>query len=347
VLFGSGCSPTYVLRAGYEEAKILWRRQPIDRLLSDPQLDARTRVQLETVQLVRRFAADTLRLRVGGSYSTLSEVDGQQAVHVVTAARRFELRPHLWWFPIIGNVPYKGYFDASEAAAEARRLEASDHDTLVRPAIAFSTLGWFDDPVLSTVLRYERVLLAESILHELLHNTVYVAGHADFDESFATFVGHRGCIEFFSSLGDTAALQRATAAWSDALRFSDFLEALVQRLRAAYAMPMTPAQRDDLFESAQLEFRALPMQTSRYSDFGARPLNNAIILHEWLYARALRSFEAVAQRQPDLARTVELVISSVKRRSATPFDALAELARAAQTETREKSDVGAVERRGQ
>ena len=111
----SGCSPAYVLRAGYEEAKILWRRQPIEEILARNDLDESVRDKLGLVLRARKFAEEDLGLRVGGSYGTFASVDADQIVHVVTAAQRFRLEPHTWWFPIVGRVPYKGFF--SEAAA--------------------------------------------------------------------------------------------------------------------------------------------------------------------------------------------------------------------------------------
>src|SRR5262249_12591676 len=106
----SACSPTYVLRAGYEEAKILWRREPLQRVPQRSDLDAETRGKLELALAVRAFARDALHLRVDHSYATFVRVDADALVHVVTAAYRLRLEPYTWWFPIVGRVPYKGFF---------------------------------------------------------------------------------------------------------------------------------------------------------------------------------------------------------------------------------------------
>ena len=100
-----GCSVGYVLRAGYEEARILWRREPIEALLRQPQLDASTRSKLELVLAVRRFAAERLHLNVNGSFGSFARVDRDQVVHVVSAAHRLRLEPYTWWFPLLGRVP--------------------------------------------------------------------------------------------------------------------------------------------------------------------------------------------------------------------------------------------------
>jgi predicted aminopeptidase len=323
VLLLSACSPTYVLRAGYEEAKILWRREPIERLLQRSDLDAPTRAKLELALAVRVFARDTLHLRVDHSYATFARVDADAMVHVVTAAYRLRLEPYTWWFPIVGRVPYKGFFSQSAAEGEAADLERQGYDTAVRPSVAFSTLGWFADPLVSTLLRYDRAVLAEIIIHELLHNTSYLAGRADFDESFANFVGSRGAIMFFAARADAGAERQASAVWSDTLQFSDFLGRFGERLRTAYAAGVTLDERARLFTDGQDEFRRLPLQTLMYRDFGAQPLNNAVILQHLTYADRLQLFERLFEQQSgDLQRTIEIVLQIVHERADDPFAAV-------------------------
>jgi predicted aminopeptidase len=322
-----GCSLSYVLRAGYEEAKILWRRQPIERLLLSGDLDAATRAKLELVLAVRVFARDTLHLRVDGSYATFARVDAEQVVHVVTAAYRLRLEPYTWWFPVVGRVPYKGFFSRRSADAEVRELEAEGYDTSVRPSVAFSTLGWFADPLLSNLLRYDRVTLANVIIHELLHNTGYLPGHAAFDESFANFVGHRGAMAFFAAHDDQPAYARATQSWDDALRFSDFLDQFITRLRGAYAAGATLADRQRLFEAVQKEFNHLPQRLDAYREFGTEPLNNAVILQYAMYTDRLRLFDAVLhQQQDDLRRTIAVVFDAVHHGDTDPYAAVSALA---------------------
>jgi predicted aminopeptidase len=283
------------------------------------------------VLAVRVFANDTLHLRVGGSYASLAHLDAEQIVHVVAAAYRLRLEPYTWWFPIVGRVPYKGFFSQSAATAEAEELERAGYDTYVRPSVAFSTLGWFADPLLSTVLRYDHATLANLIIHELLHNTSYIGGHADFDESFANFVGHRGAILFFAARGDAAALRQASREWNDALQFSDFLGRFTAHLRDAYAAGATAQDRQRLFSEAQDQFRHVPLQTGMYKEFGSRPLNNAVILHYLMYADRLRTFEDLFyQENADLTRTIQTVLEAV-RRGGDPFAAVQAALRSPET----------------
>jgi predicted aminopeptidase len=317
----SGCTAGYVVRAAYEEARLLWRREPIDRMLA-AEADPSVREKLELTLAVRRFAAADLHLAVGGSYSSVAKVDAGQVVHVVSAAPRDRLVPYTWWFPVVGRVPYRAYFDVADANALAADLERQGYDTYVRPAVAFSTLGWFDDPLLSTLLRYDDERLAETIIHELLHNTIYVPGQTAFNESFATFVGHRGAGAFFLAQAEVERAQRAVARWQDALTYSAFLGRLIDELTPAYAAGIAPDQRAALFDRARAAFAQEHWQTTEYAGFEQEPLNNAVILHDQLYADRLQLFEAAYSRNGgDLQATILWIRESVSDHS-DPFGAL-------------------------
>ncbi|HVO94053.1 MAG TPA: aminopeptidase, partial [Terriglobales bacterium] len=221
----SGCSPAYVLRAAYEEGKILWRREPIDDYLGNPDVSRDTQEKLQLVLAVRDYARSVLKFNVGGSYSSYSTVDRPDLTYIVIAAPKTELRPYTWWFLIIGSVPYKGYFSKADAEAEVERLKAEGYDTNVRTSAAFSTLGWFDDPLLSHLLRYDKVVLTEIVFHELFHNTLYIKGAGAFNESSANFVGHRAAIDFLRQrLGENSPeYKSAVLAWREEREFGRFI----------------------------------------------------------------------------------------------------------------------------
>jgi predicted aminopeptidase len=318
---GSGCATGYVLRAAYEEARLLWRRQPIETVLADG-VDADTRAKLELTLALRRFAADDLGLNVGGSYESIATVDAGQIVHVVSAAPRDRLEAYTWWFPIVGRVPYRAYFDPAEANALAAELDAQGYDTYVRPAVAFSTLGWFDDPLLSTLLRYDQARLADTIVHELLHSTVYVPGQAAFNESFASFVGSRGAERFFLDRDDTARADLTAARWADALTFSAFLAGAIARLEAAYARGIDAPARAELFAEIQAQAAHQHWHTDEYAGFMRQPLNNAVILHDRLYADRLGVFEDAYERHGrDLRATIAWIRATVDGQD-EPYGAL-------------------------
>lgn len=320
-LGAGGCSPGYVLRAAYEEARILCRREPIERLLAGD-LDPEVRGKLELTLEARRFAAENFGLAVGGSYATFAEVGEDQVVHVVSAAPRERLELRTWWFPIVGRVPYRGYFDRAAALSFAAELEGEGYDTTVRRALAFSTLGWFADPLPSSVLASSRVDLAETIFHELLHNSLYVPGQGAFNESFATFVGWRGASVFFASRGEADAERECDLRWREALDFSAFLAGVIERLESAYARGIDAGARAELFRSVQAEFRSAHAEDSTYRSFASTTLNNAVLLHYRLYTTELALFEEAYQRnRNDLKRTIEWVAERA-RGERDPFAAL-------------------------
>jgi predicted aminopeptidase len=329
VLLGA-CSPTYVLRAGYEQAKILHRRQPIARLVDDPRTDPETRAKLRLVLEARDFAANELRLDVGQSYTTYSWVDSDTLLHVLSASRKDAFVPHTWWFPIVGRVPYKGWFDRAPAERERERLERRGLDTYLRPAGAFSTLGWFNDPLLSTLLRANELQLANTVIHEVTHNTYYAPGQARFNESFATFVGGRGAVEFFCRRGgpDAPRCRQAQGAWQDDLRFGRFLSALVEDLETLYDREDLTAeqkieQRERVFEQARRQFRdelQPQLQVLGFASFEQLPLNNATLVGRRLYYHRLDLFEQVWERYGrDLPLTIEAVIAAARGSREDPY----------------------------
>ncbi len=323
----AGCSPLYVLQAAYGEAKILWRREPFAAVLARDDLDPDWRRKIVLVEEVRAFATD-LGLDVGGSFGSLSYVDAEDTVFVVTAAKRTALEPYVWWFPIVGHLPYKGFFDRERAKQEAGRIEAEGYDTLVRPAAAFSTLGWFDDPLLRHLLESDDVFLVDLVLHETYHRTFFLkgAGASVFNESVASFVGHRGALEFFATRGgDATLLREAEARWADARRFATFMRGLVARLEALYAGTDTAhilVAREAVFAEARAEFEALPFEGKRYTGFTDRRLDNALVLHYRMYASELDVFEQLWQDAGGLRPALDRIEAAAKTAPEAPLAAV-------------------------
>ncbi|CAN5700361.1 aminopeptidase [soil metagenome] len=332
----AACSPIYVAQAAIEEARILSRRRPIVDVIADAGTASETRRKLELVLQARDFAEHMLDLDAGDSYTTYSWVDSDTLLLVVSGSRKDRFQARTWWFPIVGRVPYKGFFDFAAAHAEADRLERDGYDAHVRPSAAFSTLGWFNDPLLNTVLRYGDVSLVNTIIHELLHNTQYLAGQAAFNESFANFVGERGAIEFFCQRegDDSDRCRLARDGWADNLAYAAFLTDLVTTLEALYdRADIDTAEkirlRERVFADARASFTAElqpQLRTNAFRGFAARPLNNATLIGTRLYYDRLHLFEEVYQHfGQDYHRTVHAVLDAAGRNHDSPFDATAAL----------------------
>lgn len=304
VWLGTGCSPVYVVRAGWAEAKILHARRPIPEVILSPDTDEGTRGKLTLAREAREFAMNGLGLDVGNSYTTYTELDRDTLALVLSAAYRDRLVPRTWWFPVVGHVPYRGFFDLDDALDEQRKLEAEGFDTFLRPTSAFSTLGWFSDPLLSTIVRYDAVELVATIIHELSHNHLFVPGRVRFNESFATWVGRTGAVEFFCTRPgggpDTVWCNRARDRWHDVKVFSRFIDGLVEELEAVYGdSAATPeekvAGRQAVFDRHLRRFReeVRPrLLAFAFSGFESLPLNNATLLSRMRYYHRLPDFDA-------------------------------------------------------
>jgi predicted aminopeptidase len=328
------CSPVYVVKAGIAEMKILRARQPITRVLNDTTVAADTRGKLTFVLEARRFAADELGIDVGDSYTMYTELDRDTLALVLSAAYKDRLVPKTWWFPIVGRVPYKGFFSEGDALDEQADLEEEGFDTYVRPTAAFSTLGWFNDPVLSTVLRTDDVEVVETVLHELSHQHLFVPGQVGFNESFATFVGRVGAIEFFCNRAgggaDTVKCQRAEARWRDFQRFSVFLDEMVEELEDVYGSTSLSyddkvTARDSIFSKSLERFDSdvAPLfESIGFGGFRTTPLNNATLLTRIRYYNRLPDFDALLDEHGGDLRAL---LDDLKTRVAdveNPFDLL-------------------------
>jgi predicted aminopeptidase len=321
----------YLSRGAWEEAKILSRREPISELVRDPRTPSDVKAKLKVVLAAREYAKDSIKLRAKDSFTTYSRLDHDTLVLLVSAAYRDTLKPYTWWFPIVGRVPYKGYFDFDAARRDAKNLAADGFDVYVRPSDAFSTLGFFNDPLLNTTLKGDSISLANTVIHELTHNTFYAAGQAPFNESFAMFVGARGAAAFFRSRGQPAAAARVDAEWEDDKILARFWARLIKSLDSAYAAHPESKQariavRDTIYMRARaaLVTEIAPSLKTINPRFAQRvPLDNASLLARRVYASDLDVFDRVYERSGrDLKRTIGRIISLAKASPKQPFRAL-------------------------
>lgn len=326
----SACSPLYVMRAAYEEGKILWRREPIANFIQRPEVTAETEEKLRLVLAARDYARDHLQFNVGGSYASYSYVDRPDLTYIVLAAPKTELRPYTWWFLIVGRVPYKGYFSRGAAEAEIERLKAAGYDTTLRTSAAFSTLGWFDDPLLSHLLRYDKVLLSEIVFHELFHNTLYIKGAGAFNESSANFIGHRAAIDFFRErFGEASAEhRRAVELWDQEREFAVFVAEVARALNDLYRRDIAEADklrlREEVFARSKAEWarRIADRPLHRFRAFSHQPLNNAVLMHYVVYLKDLDVFESLYRAcGRNLRRTIDVIREAVAKKD-EPFQAL-------------------------
>jgi predicted aminopeptidase len=330
------CSPGYVVRAGIEEARILSRKQPIGAVIADPATAPETRSKLELVRTAAVYADRELGLDVGRSYTAFSQVDRDTLLLVVSGSRKDAFQAHTWWFPIVGRVPYKGYFNPRHALREAERLEARGLDTHVRTAGAFSTLGWFNDPLLSTLLTRDEISLASTVIHEVTHNTMFIPGQVRFNESFANFVGDVGAAAMFCGLEGEAGprCRAAREGWEDALVFGEALQRLVASLEDLYGREDLTSEekiaaREVVIEGWREEYErdVVPRLNRLFRTFHDRPINNATLIGTRLYYYRLDLFDHVYRALGvPLREAIRAMIDAAESSPDDPFGAVERLA---------------------
>ena len=298
----SGCaSLDYYAQLGRGQLQLLAARRPVAELLADAQAEPQLQRRLALAQQARDFASARLALPDNRSYRLYADLQRPYVVWNVFAAPELSLAPLTHCFPIAGCVAYRGYHQQGRARGAAALLQAEGMDTYVAGVEAYSTLGWFDDPILNTMLRWSDERLAALIFHELAHQRLYVADDTAFNESFASFVEQEGLRQWCAARGLPCDDAREAHMRQ---QFSALILASRERLQALYASPLSDARKraGKAAEFARLraEYRTLrngPWQgDGRFDAWMAQPLNNARLLPFGLYDRWVEAFAVLFRR---------------------------------------------------
>jgi len=279
----AGCAQLgYYAQAVHGQVSLLASAQPIPKLLDDPQTSDKLRARLIKVQEIRAFAVSELSLPDNGSYKSYADLKRPYVLWNVIAAPELSLTPKQWCFPVAGCVAYRGYYRQADADAFGDGLRKEGYDVLVGGVPAYSTLGWFNDPVLSSFIDYPDAELARMIFHELAHQTVYAKGDSQFNESFATAVEEAGVLRWLEQHGD--ARQRSIYMGREK-RETDFLALLLKyrkKLESNYASAATDAEKREkkaaIFRELKEEYQGVKATWDGYTGYDAwfnRPLSNA------------------------------------------------------------------------
>ena len=286
LLLCSGCETlSYYTQAIGGQLNLMATARPLDAWLTAPQTPADLRARLKTAHSIRAYASAHLGLPDNGSYTSYVDLGRPFVVWNVFAAPEFSAEPRRECFPFTGCVPYLGFFSESAARAEARRLKRKGLDIYVGGVLAYSTLGWFNDPLLSTFIRYPDAQVARLVFHELAHQVAYAKGDTTFNESFAVVVEEEGVRRWLKSEGRTAELAAFQAAQERKRAFAAAVKETRERLAAIYAADL-PAE--DMRERKRAEFDRLRAQFPRAVP--AEP-NNAFLASVALYTEMVPGFE--------------------------------------------------------
>lgn len=342
LIFGlTACNPFYVLRAAYEESKILLKRQDIQSLLEDPATDAALKKKLQLVLDARAYAVRA-DLNPEKSFTLYSELEDDTLAWVLMGSRKDAFELKRWWFPVVGSVPYKGYFEQSDAVAAGECLEKDGYEYRIRGTDAFSTLGWFNDPVLSTTLKRDPATIVSTVLHEILHTTVWIPGAVAFNESTANYFGHAMAIDFYldalsrceqatdcdpeTQLWYAQGLQASTIALERTMVLAQVVGTLHAELQGLYQSDLSHfeklQQREVIFAAHQPRIRELFPHRGILIQ-----MNNAEIMQMQVYLQKLDIIDAAfkaCKRQPHCF--VHLLKEIARQEPENPFERLAALA---------------------
>ena len=290
----AGCETlAYYGQAAAGQLAISAAARPVAKLLADPDVPPALKERLRTARELRDYATRELGLPDGGAYRSYAELDRPYALWNVVAAPEFAFEPVQSCFPIAGCVAYRGYFDRQDAERYAATQRAAGYDVVVYGVPAYSTLGWFDDPLLSSFIDYRDAELARLVFHELAHQVVYVKDDSAFNESFAVVVEREGLRRWLRDAGRAA---------PDARRceFEQLIAELRAQVQALYAMPLAPAEMRRRKREA---LEALRPWLARMRGFESAEPSNAVLASFATYTQKVPAFERLlAEAGGDLER---------------------------------------------
>jgi predicted aminopeptidase len=303
----AGCGTPYLMQAASGEWHVLHERVPIDTVLADPHTPEAVREHLERVRAARQFASSELGLPDNDSYRSYADIGRPYVVWNVVAAPEFSVAPKRWCFPVAGCVAYRGYFHEHSARDFALGLESQGFDVAVDGVPAYSTLGKFADPVLSSMLRYGDDDLAATIFHELAHQLLYVRDDSEFNEAFATTVEYVGLERWLAHQGATARMQAFREEQQRERALVSLLTATRTRLVQLYASPLPREEmvvrKAAVFTQLSTDIRALERRQGvtypLYEEWIAAGLNNARLASVATYFECVPGFTRLLHEQED------------------------------------------------
>jgi predicted aminopeptidase len=285
----AGCETlAYYGQAAGGQLALIGRAQPLEQVLADPAAAPGLKAQLAFAAQIRDFASRELRLPDNGAYRSYADLGRPYALWNVVAAPEFSLEPVLSCFPVAGCVAYRGYYDKAAAERHAQGLRAAGHDVVVYGVPAYSTLGWFDDPLLSSFIGYPEADLARLMFHELAHQLLYVKDDSTFNESFAVVVEREGLKRWLAARGREAELAQWRAREARSRELSARFAAARERLQALYRMRLEPAA---MRERKRAELDGLKPLLAQFPGLENQEPNNALLASFATYTDLVPGFE--------------------------------------------------------
>lgn len=332
ILLLSGCQLGYYFKSAKNQLQMMNSRVPVNKALTDESLTSEQKRKIQLSQEARDFAFNQLKLKNTSNYSSFIDLKRPYVTWVVHAAYRWEMKNYEWWYPIVGRMPYRGYFTEEEAKAEAQNMTEQGFDAYVRGVSAYSTLGWFEDSVLSSMLRYKDHDLVNTIIHEITHTTIYIKNNADFNERLAVFIGNKGTEMFYKEKegAESKTLDLIKQENQDDLIFSKWIETELLKMKTWYDQNSSVQNEDSrqiMLKSVMDRFEndlKPNLKTTVYLKFTKEPLNNARMGLYKTYMENLDDFEKLFTLcDSDLLKFIDKI--KILEKSADPENDLKKL----------------------
>jgi len=300
-----GCQTAgYYSQAIHGQCQIIARQKTISKILAAPDTPPPLREKLELVLKLRDFAEHDLKLPTDGHYVRYADLQRRYVVWNVHAAPEFSLESKAWWYPIVGRLKYRGYFSETNAQHYGEGLRTAGFDVYVDGVEAYSTLGWFRDPVLNTFINHEEADLAEILFHELAHHRVFISGDTDFNEAFATAVAAEGVRRWLRSTGNAGASEKYEEELKREREFSQLVMGARRRLEAIYSQSGTNSplrdQKQAVLDQLRRDYQTLKARWGGYTGYDhwfAKPINNAQLNTVATYFELVPAFDRLLAAQ--------------------------------------------------
>jgi predicted aminopeptidase len=330
-LTGTGCDKEearYLMQQAPGQLALLMDRVPFKKLLADPNLDPKIRAKLLLVLDVKKYAVETIGLKRNKNYEVFVPLDREAVSWNLTAAQSLSMSPLTWKFPMVGEVPYLGFFKEGDALAKQKELQAQGYDVYVRTAGAYSMLGIVSDPLYSPLLRYRDAELANLVVHEMTHGTVFFKDEMEFNENLALFVGNQGSYNYLVQKfgADSEESRYAIGANEDDVVFGREIMAVFNELDTMFKSSLSDAdkmkKKDEIIAAHKKHFRdeVLPaMKTDTYTRWPDKDINNATIISRKVYFHDLTLYDNLYQaHHQDLHAMVDFFKDAMIKKDLKP-----------------------------
>jgi predicted aminopeptidase len=309
-VFISSCQMGYYISSAHSQFSMMSTRVSITEAFQSPNLTAAQKEKINLSQKARVFAFERLKLKKTENYNTFIDLKRPYVTWVVHAAEKWQMKNYEWKYPIIGSMPYKGFFNEADAKTEADELLKNGFDTYVRGVSAYSTLGWFTDSLLSSMLRYKDHDLVNTIIHEITHTTIYVKNNSDFNERLAVFIGGKGSEMFYKELeGENSPTLKLISDENEDEELKDLEKWYIDN-------PTVVTAKDETARTARLNLihtnfetqLAVKLKTNSYQKFTKEKMNNARMGLYKTYMQGLNDFEDAYKRHgSDLLKFIDVI----------------------------------------